>query len=67
VDTLSFRTLQLLQSLVLLFAVFDSPLHIWGQAMQRHRLSVDPVGLPFAAPALVALAQRQRRLLGEVA
>ena len=66
-DTLSFGTLQLLQSLVLLFAVFCSLLHTFGRAMQRHRLSVDPAGLPSGAPALVALAQRQRRLLGEVA
>jgi len=55
------------QSLVLLHAVFYSLLHNSGWAMPRYRLPVDAVGLPFAALALVALAQRQRRLLDKVA
>jgi hypothetical protein len=55
------------QSLMLLLAVCYSLLLISSWAMPRYRLPVDAVGLLFVALALVALAQRQRRLLGKVA
>ena len=53
-------------ALILMFAVFYSVLHIMTWAMPRYRLPVDAVLMPFAALALLDLAQRTsfgRRLL----
>jgi hypothetical protein len=53
-------------ALILLFAVFYSILHVMTWAMPRYRLPVDAVLMPFAALALLDLAQRTsfgRRLL----
>lgn len=53
-------------ALILIFAVFYSVLHIMTWAMPRYRLPVDAALMPFAAFALLDLAQRTsfgRRLL----
>ena len=53
-------------ALILMFAVFYSVLHILTWAMPRYRLPVDAVLMPFAALALLDLAQRTsfgRRIL----
>ena len=47
-------------ALILMFAVFYSVLHIMTWAMPRYRLPVDAVLMPFAALALLDLAQRTR-------
>ena len=47
-------------ALILMFAVFYSILHIMTWAMPRYRLPVDAVLMPFAALALLDLAQRTR-------
>jgi hypothetical protein len=44
--------------LALLFMAFYSLLHIFTWAMPRYRLPVDAVALPFAALAMVELAER---------
>jgi hypothetical protein len=47
-------------ALILVFAVFYSVLHIMTWAMPRYRLPVDAVLMPFAALAVLDLAQRTR-------
>ncbi len=45
-------------ALILIFAIYYSTLHILTWAMIRYRLPVDAVLLPFAALALIHLAQK---------
>jgi hypothetical protein len=44
----------------MLFMAFYSMLHVLTWAMSRYRLPVDAVALPFAALALLDVAQRLR-------